>query len=63
MFDKHSIRIDKTLLAQSAEHARALGYEGVEELVVHLLECELAGRDASGQSAVAGRLRGLGYIE
>jgi len=58
------IKIDAALLERLTRAAQGAGYSSVDELVVHLIEKELARlENEADDRAAAERLRGLGYIE
>ena len=63
MFGGSSVKIDKELLARVRRLAERAGYSSAEELIVHVLEKELAKlEDAGSEEELKNRLRGLGYI-
>jgi metal-responsive CopG/Arc/MetJ family transcriptional regulator len=63
MFGGASVKIDKELLARVRRLAERAGYSSAEELIVHVLEKELAKlEDAGSEEELKNRLRGLGYI-
>lgn len=63
MFSSKRIKIDKSLYERLAEAAQSAGYASTEELIVHVLEREVADRDDVDQKHAEEQLRGLGYIE
>lgn len=61
---KKTIKIDKQLYRRLAEAAELAGYSSLDELIVHVLEREVAGLEERSDDEQAERqLRGLGYIE
>ncbi len=60
------IRLEKELLERCRHHAREVGYSSVEEFITHALEKELRTSTANSDTdreKLAGRLKGLGYID
>lgn len=58
------IKIDSSLFDRVKKAAEVAGYSSVEEFVTHIIETEVAKREASeSDEKVADQLRGLGYIE
>jgi metal-responsive CopG/Arc/MetJ family transcriptional regulator len=63
MFGKTKVALDKQLLVRVERLAGRAGYASAEELIVHVLERELAKlEDAGSEEELKNRLRGLGYI-
>jgi hypothetical protein len=63
MFGRHSITLDKTLLAKIKRYAQLSGYSSVEEFVTHVLEKQIAHLDAAAsEEEIKKRLKGLGYL-
>ena len=56
------IELDKALWARVQEHVRAAGYSSPEEFVQHAIERELV-KTEKGDTAAAGKIRGIGYID
>lgn len=64
MFSSKKIKIDKRLYDQLAEAAQRAGYASTDELILHVLQREVADRDDDlDQKQAEEQLRGLGYIE
>ena len=63
MASVRKVKIDPGLYLKAAQRARELGYPGVDEYVVHVLEKDL-GRSVrqAAEAEVDQQLRGLGYI-
>lgn len=58
------VKIPKTLHVRLGEIAQAGGYSSTDELILHILEKEVAKfADAADDEEVKKQLRGLGYIE
>ena len=58
------IKIDSNLYDRIKKAAQTVGYSNVEELIIHIIEKELANIEAAeDDSNVTERLRGLGYID
>ena len=58
------IKIDGQLYERVKEVSQRAGYGSPEELIVHLIEKELAVLEsAQSEEEVTERLRGLGYLE
>jgi hypothetical protein len=61
---KRKVKIDKELYDRLVEAAERAGYSSTDELIVHVLEREVAGLEEQLDDAQAEQqLRGLGYIE
>ena len=60
------IKLDGHLYDRARKVAQAAGYSSVDGFIVHVIEKEIVGLEASEGQAdeeVQQRLRGLGYIE
>ena len=60
------IKLDRGLLEQCRQQAKAMGYSSVEEFITHVLEKELkTAREESKETKteLLNRLKGLGYLE
>ncbi len=60
------VKIDDGLYSRIERIAQAAGYASPEELIVHMIERELAKLEAGGtedEQKITERLRGLGYLE
>lgn len=63
MFGRTRISIDQRLLARVRAWADRTGYSSAEELIVHVLERELAQLEgAATEDELRQRLKGLGYL-
>ena len=59
-----SVKISNEMWDRIRRAAEAAGYSGPEELVLHILEKELARQEQQqDENAALERLRGLGYID
>ena len=57
------IKLNKGLLARMKRHVDLAGYSSVEEFVTHVLEKEMAQREAAeSEQELRKKLKGLGYI-
>lgn len=60
---RRSVRLERELYKQAAQHAAQAGYSSLEEFVAHVLEKELErSRDDDPEDLVRKRLSGLGYL-
>ena len=59
------VKLDRDLLNQCRQHAKAIGYSSVEEFITHTMEKELEkGKDKpeKADKDITKQLKGLGYI-
>ena len=64
MFSTKKIKISRDLYDQLTEAAQKVGYASTDELIVHVLQREVAQLgDDLDQDQAEEQLRGLGYIE
>lgn len=60
---KVKVKIDMALWEKIKRYANAAGYASPEELVVHVLEKEIAAlEEADSDDEIKKKLKGLGYI-
>jgi len=62
-FNKTKVSIEADLRKRIDKHIEEEGFSSLQEFVIYCIEKELGSTRETDEDKIAGRLRGLGYIE